>query len=204
MPARAIDLYQRAAPGYDRAHGRWLRHAGGEAQCAFEGAAAALMRPGMAVLDAACGTGHVMRRLLAGTDGAVDATVLDAASAMLACCTDLDAEQVGGRIEAMPFADARFDLVTCAWGLEACDAPEAALGEMLRVCRPGGHVCLCFCAAAPARGALAWTLARSIRVRGLGTFLQAGRVAAAARAHGAASVRMLHCTGPAAALLIRR
>ena len=99
---------------YDRSHARWLRHAGGEAQCAFEGAAAALLRPGMALLDAACGIGTVARRLLAGVDGPIDLTLLDAELGMLNLCTDLPATRTPGRIEAMPLPDNSFDLVTCA------------------------------------------------------------------------------------------
>ncbi|MBM7069134.1 methyltransferase domain-containing protein [Actibacterium sp. 188UL27-1] len=82
-----------------------VAHGFGEAQCAFEGAAAALLRPGMAVLDAACGAGVVARRLLAGLDGPIDVILLDAAPAMLDQCRDIPARRLIGRIEALPFPD---------------------------------------------------------------------------------------------------
>lgn len=40
----------------------------------------------------------------------------------------------------LPFADARFDAVTVAFGLRNCSSTELALKEMVRVCRPGGQV----------------------------------------------------------------
>lgn len=47
-----LNRFGRIAPAYDRLHARWLRHAGGEAQSAFEGAVIALVRPGVRILDA--------------------------------------------------------------------------------------------------------------------------------------------------------
>lgn len=188
---------------YDRSHARWLRHAGGEAQCAFEGAAAALLRPGMALLDAACGTGTVARRLLAGVDGSVELTLLDAEPGMLDLCSDLPARRLSGRIEAMPLPDDSFDLVTCAWGIETLDDPRPALGEFLRVARPGAAICIVFCAERPARSLWGEALRHSIEWRGLGRFLDGPLVMAAAATLGARDIRALHCTGPAAAVLFR-
>ncbi|MDP2310294.1 MAG: methyltransferase domain-containing protein, partial [Pseudomonadota bacterium] len=45
-----------------------------------------------------------------------------------------------GRVEALPFADCSFDLVTCQTVLIHCQDPAAALREMIRVTRPGGRV----------------------------------------------------------------
>jgi hypothetical protein len=47
-----LNRYGGIATAYDRLHARWLRHAGGEAQSAFEGAVIALVRPGVRILDA--------------------------------------------------------------------------------------------------------------------------------------------------------
>jgi ubiquinone/menaquinone biosynthesis C-methylase UbiE len=53
----------------------------------------------------------------------------------------------------MPFPDASFDVVVCAEVLEHIPAPdrEPALGEMLRVLRPGGRMIVTFPADATAR-----------------------------------------------------
>jgi ubiquinone/menaquinone biosynthesis C-methylase UbiE len=44
--------------------------------------------------------------------------------------------------EELPFDDASFDLVNCRFLLEYLPAPERAVREMVRVCRPGGRVLL--------------------------------------------------------------
>ncbi|MEM6898126.1 MAG: class I SAM-dependent methyltransferase [Pseudomonadota bacterium] len=200
MPA--IDAYQATAARYDRDHGRWLRYAGGEAQCAGEGAISALLAPGMRVLDAACGTGRVARRLNAQVPG-LDLTLLDAASAMLAFTSDLKAACVHARMEAMPLPTGHFDLVTCTWGLETSQAPATALAELIRVLHPGGHLLLVFCADKRAGSFFGRLLRHRVSTRGLGQFLDTNWVADQAQRLGAAEIRRLHCTGPAAALLIR-
>jgi SAM-dependent methyltransferase len=44
-----------------------------------------------------------------------------------------------GDAEALPFAEASFDTVLCTFGLCAIPDPAAAVGEMVRVLRPGGR-----------------------------------------------------------------
>jgi len=65
---------------------------------------------------------------------------------------DIDAEAVGyclerglkdvrvGEAAELPFSDATFDLVTCLDVVEHLDDDTAALREMWRVLRPGGHL----------------------------------------------------------------
>jgi SAM-dependent methyltransferase len=45
-----------------------------------------------------------------------------------------------GTANALPFVEDSFDLVTCRTSLHHFAAPEAALAEMARVCRPAGRV----------------------------------------------------------------
>lgn len=45
---------------------------------------------------------------------------------------------------ALPFADARFDLVLCALSIEYLARPEAVLHEARRVLKPGGHCVVSF------------------------------------------------------------
>lgn len=194
--------YDAAAPWYDRSHARWLRHAGGEAQCAFEGAAAALLRPGMSVLDAACGSGTVARRLLGIARGNIKLALLDASAQMIARCVDIEATHVLGRMENMPFAAHSFDLITCAWGLETLEDPGPALREFIRVARPGGRICLVFCADRPPQSVIGAFMREHIRYSDRGRFLNCETLTAGALEAGALHVQTLHCTGPAAAMIL--
>ena len=87
---------------------------------------------------------------------------------MLEACEDIPVRRMLGRTEALPFADATFDIVTCAWALETCSAPKRALDELRRVVRPGGVLCLALCADKPNSGLLG-SLARGLLMfRGTG------------------------------------
>lgn len=198
-----VGRYDALCLAYDRLHARWLRHAGGEAQCAFEGAVTALLCPGQAVLDAACGTGTVARRMMACVDGALDLTLLDASARMLARCRDIPAPRVRGRIEALPLEPQRFDLVTCAWGMETSAAPDVVLREFFRVTRPGGHICLVFCADRPCQSWIGYGLRQRIIMTGRGRFLDPAHTHGLATELGAKAVRPIHCSGPAAAMIIQ-
>lgn len=200
----AVRLYDRLAPRYDRLHARWLRNAGGEAQAALEGAVRALLRPGATLLDAGCGTGRFARALLREGLAAQDITLLDPSAAMLARCGDLPVERASGRLEAMPFADASFDVVTCAWALETAANPDRAVAELCRVVRPGGALCLVFCADAPPGGPLAWLTRWSVERRGAGRFLSRRAVGDALHRALGTPPTWLPCRGPVAACLARR
>ena len=54
----------------------------------------------------------------------------------------LEVEFVRGNLEALPLADAAFDLVLCAQAIEHVLDPPRALGELRRVLRPGGTLLL--------------------------------------------------------------
>lgn len=204
QPTGVAALYDRIAPRYDRAHRRWLRHAGGQAQAALEAAARAVATPQARLLDAGCGTGAFARALIAEGDAPARMTLLDPAPAMLARCADLPVRRVAGRLEALPFANASFDVVTCAWALETTPDLDLALRELRRVLRPGGALLLAFCADAPAGDATAWLMRQAVKWRGAGCFLRRDRVVRALRADGAFDVKPLPVSGPAAALLARR
>lgn len=197
-------LYDRLAPDYDRLHRHWLKHAGGEAQVALEAAVRALVMPDTNLLDAGCGTGTFARALIAENISLARVTLLDPSDAMLARCADLPVRQVKGRLEALPFEDSEFDIVTCAWALETVPHPDVALGELCRVIRPGGILCLAFCAKTPARAPAAWLMRQAIIWRGTGQFLSREHVIHTIRRSGEFEVRLVPSSGPAAALLARR
>jgi ubiquinone/menaquinone biosynthesis C-methylase UbiE len=78
----------------------------------------------------------------------VTLTGLDLSAGMLAIARDR-ADRLGrpvtlrqGSAHDLPFADAAFDTVLCTFGLCAIPDPAAAVGEMVRVLRPGGRLVL--------------------------------------------------------------
>ena len=196
-------IYDRIASRYDRLHGRWLRHAGGSAQTAFEAALVTHLAPGQRLLDAGCGTGQLARRLLAGAGRGAEMTLLDASAKMLAHAADLPVTRTEGCLMALPFADQSFDIVTAAWCIEATPNPARALRDLLRVLCPGGRLFVVFCARTDKARLPARLLCEAIRRRGTGTFLDAEAVAQVARAAGG-HVVPLPCDGPAAAMMVVR
>ncbi|MEO0750184.1 MAG: methyltransferase domain-containing protein [Pseudomonadota bacterium] len=199
-----IHAYDRLAPIYDHLHARWLRFAGGEAQAALEAALRVAMTPDMTLLDAGCGTGRMARRLLSDGIEASQITLLDPSEAMLAQCADMSVRRSLGCLEALPFEASRFDIVTCAWVLETVPQPCDALRELCRVLRPGGALCLTFCAQRPARDVIDWVMCRGLCLRRTGRFLSIDAVKAGLEQAMVCDVRVLPCYGPAATLIARR
>lgn len=107
--------------------------------------ARAAPQPGERVLDLACGTGIVGRRLapLVMPGGHIDA--LDLNPHMLDVARDVAHRENAaivfheGTMEALPFADETYDLVTCQQGLQFVPDRAKAVQEMRRVLRPGGR-----------------------------------------------------------------
>ena len=106
----------------------------------------AAVRPGMRVLDLAGGTGD-LAKVFAGQVGQSGEVVLaDINSSMLEAGRRrmIDAGIVGNisyaqvNAEELPFPDARFDVITIAFGLRNVTDKDAALASMRRVLKPGG------------------------------------------------------------------
>jgi len=100
--------------------------------------------PGGSLLDAGCGPGVMVQELLKSRPNDFRITALDQSPAMVECCMAGTRElgEVGpavGRLEAMPFADASFDVILVMGALEYADA-RVAVREISRVARPGGLV----------------------------------------------------------------
>ncbi len=105
------------------------------------------------VLDVACGPGlvvcafaHVVRH----------ATGIDLTPAMIDRARTVQAEQAlsnvtwqVGDVLPLPYADAYFSIVTSRFAFHHLPDPLAVLGEMKRVCTPGGKVVLVDLTAAP-------------------------------------------------------
>ncbi len=197
-------LYDQLAHNYDRLHRRWLRHAGGEAQAALEAAVRVLAKPHTKLLDAGCGTGYFARALIAEGMSPDAITLLDASEAMLNHSTDMNVRQIKARLEAIPFKDGEFDIVTCAWALETVSSPEVALGELCRIVRPGGVLCVAFCADTPSHTLTEWIMCQALTLRDTGRFLCRRLVVDTIEGYHGFEVRLLPCRGPVAALIARR
>jgi ubiquinone/menaquinone biosynthesis C-methylase UbiE len=103
-------------------------------------------QPGESVLDVACGTGIVARNVAprVGSQGLV--VGLDVNPEMIGMARKaaerehIKIEWHTGPAEQLPFPDENFDLVLCQFGLMFFTDRHAALKEMHRVLRIGGHV----------------------------------------------------------------
>jgi SAM-dependent methyltransferase len=101
------------------------------------------VQAGDKVLDVATGSGNAA--LPAAASGAI-VTALDITSALLetgserASAAGLEVEWVNGDAHALPFPDESFDRVLSCVGVQFCADHDAAASELVRVCRPGGHI----------------------------------------------------------------
>jgi SAM-dependent methyltransferase len=97
------------------------------------------------MLDVACGSGQlalVGARRGARVTGVDIATNSIAAARGRAAAEGLAARFDEGDAEALPYADASFDMVTTMYGAMFAPRPELVAREMLRVCRPAGTVAM--------------------------------------------------------------
>ncbi|EFV12033.1 ubiquinone/menaquinone biosynthesis methyltransferase [Segniliparus rugosus ATCC BAA-974] len=98
------------------------------------------LRPGERLLDIAAGTGVSTVEL--GKSGAW-CVAADFSPKMLAAGAWRGVPMVVADATRLPFPDGVFDAMCISFGLRNVNPVEAALGEMLRVLRPGGRVVIC-------------------------------------------------------------
>jgi SAM-dependent methyltransferase len=96
---------------------------------------------GRRVLEAGCGTGLILRHVHAV---ARSAHGLDLSRGMLGRAAQRELCCVQGSITDVPFPDEHFDLVYSFKVLAHVEPIARALGELVRVTRPGGHLLLEF------------------------------------------------------------
>lgn len=91
------------------------------------------------VLDVACGTGDMAVELLRH---GCSVTGVDLSEEMMAIAKQKapQAEYRLADVERLPFGDASFDAVTCAFGVRNFVHLEQGISEMLRVLKPGGRM----------------------------------------------------------------
>jgi len=138
-PDAVRTMFDRIAPVYDLMNRvmtagldmRWRRLA-----------AAAAVRPGDRVLDAACGTGDLAIADLKA--GASQVTGLDFSERMLERARRKSSriEWLRGDMLALPFADATFDAATVGFGVRNVEDLPLGLRELRRVLRPGGRLAI--------------------------------------------------------------
>ena len=100
-------------------------------------------------LDVACGTGILLRQLLALVPG-VEAYGVDASADMLAQArmalkgqlhVHLERAQIGtGETANLPYAQETFDLITCSNALHDMPEPAGTLAGLRRLLAPGGQL----------------------------------------------------------------
>ena len=90
---------------------------------------------GARVLDAGCGSGRTLEGL--GRYGEVHGIELNPEAAEVARARGRG-EVLVGRLEALPWDDDTFDLITCLDVIEHTPDDRATLRELRRVCQPGG------------------------------------------------------------------
>jgi ubiquinone/menaquinone biosynthesis methyltransferase len=96
--------------------------------------------PAVRALDLACGTGDIAFGLAArgARVTALDLTVRMLQLARAKMPARPHVALLAGDMMALPFPDARFDLVTAGYGLRNVPRLETAIAEIRRVLRPGG------------------------------------------------------------------
>ena len=136
-PDAVRTMFDRIAPVYDAMNrvmtagldARWRRLA-----------AAAAVRPGDRVLDAACGTGDLA--LADAEAGAREVVGVDFSPRMLERARRKSAqiEWIEADLLLLPFPDASFDAATVGFGVRNVPELERGLRELRRVLRPGGRL----------------------------------------------------------------
>jgi ubiquinone/menaquinone biosynthesis C-methylase UbiE len=131
--------YEALAPAYDR---RWRAYL---AASLAKVSGALRLRGDERVLDVACGTGELERRLLSAQPR-LRITALDLTPAMLRQAKQklptADVGWVQAEASRIPSADARFDVVVCANSFHYFPRPLDSLREMRRCLVPGGLLVL--------------------------------------------------------------
>jgi ubiquinone/menaquinone biosynthesis C-methylase UbiE len=136
--ARLQRYWDKKASSYDKQMGFWDRHLFGDSRAWACGQATGN------VLEVAVGTGLNLHQY----PDDVTLTGIDLSESMLDIARDRAAEigrgatMLQGDAHALPFEDSSFDTVVCTFGLCTIPDPAVAIGEMIRVLRPGGRLIL--------------------------------------------------------------
>jgi SAM-dependent methyltransferase len=135
--AKIVDQHTQQAPAYAKLTSSMAGR--GPARHEIIGA-----RPDDELLDIACGPGSLTLELAPhvakATGFDITPAMLDQARAAQASKGVDNVDWVQGDAARLPFPDGAFSLVTCSAAFHHFEHPATILGEMARVCRPGGRV----------------------------------------------------------------
>ena len=142
----ARGMFGAIAPRYDLTN--TVISAGLHRQWKHQVAALARVLPGDQAVDICCGTGDLMilMALRVGAQGRVvgidfsEEMLRVARRKMTAAGVASSCRLVVGNAEALAFPDETFNAATIGFGIRNTVHPEAVLGEVLRVLRPGGRL----------------------------------------------------------------
>ena len=137
-PADVAAMFDEVAPRYDLTNA--VLSLGQDRRWRTAVADALALQPGQRVLDLAAGTATSSVALARS-----GATVVgcDFSLGMLRQGRGRGVPLVAGDALRLPFADGSFDAVTISFGLRNVQDTAQALGELLRVTRPGGRLVVC-------------------------------------------------------------
>jgi len=94
------------------------------------------------IIDVGCGTGHLLAEVLHRVPGAETVVGVDFAASAIAQLAQVvpTARGVQASLFELEEEPRSFDLVLCTEVLEHVRRPEDALGVLVELCAPGGHV----------------------------------------------------------------
>jgi demethylmenaquinone methyltransferase / 2-methoxy-6-polyprenyl-1,4-benzoquinol methylase len=140
QPAEVAAMFDEVAKKYDRTNS--VLSVGNAWLWRWHTVRAIAPKEGERILDVAAGTGTSAAAL---SKSGAEVVALDFSAGMIEIgrTRHPDVDFVQGDATALPFPADSFDAVTISFGLRNVDKPKKALGEMLRVLKPGGRLVIC-------------------------------------------------------------
>lgn len=150
-PRRVSGMFDQVAKGYDRTN--TVLSMGNDQLWRVATTRAVAPRAGQRILDLAAGTGASSVSL---AKSGAEVVAADFSPGMIAEGRRRhrgipNLSFVEADATALPFADGEFDAVTMSFGLRNVHEPKKALGELLRVTKPGGRLVICEFSHPPSR-----------------------------------------------------
>ncbi len=146
-PHDVREMYDSMADQYDSYASLWKNTIGKGVWKYFEEMLQENIKDGATVLDAGTGTGEAIRAILKNSNPS-KVVGIDLSKGMLKIAREqIKDKRVSFKaedIQALPFPDNSFDVVTCTWALETLKEPKKTVAEFLRVINEDGYVIYIF------------------------------------------------------------